>query len=59
MELIPGSFIHQLPDISMLGHTYLAEGWSFWLLHIAPYVLDGILPVEYYEHLMDLVSIAQ
>jgi len=59
MELIPASFIRQLPDISMLAHTYLAEGWSFWLLHIAPYALDGILPAVYYEHLMDLVSITQ
>ena len=59
MELIPVLFIHQLPDISMLAHTYLAEGWSFWLLHIAPYALDGILPAVYYKHLMDLVSITQ
>ena len=59
MELIPVSFIHQLPDISTLGHTYLAEGWSFWLLHIAPYALDGILLVEYYNHLMDLTVITQ
>ena len=59
MELIPGSFIRQLPDISTLGHTYLAEGWSFWLLHLAPYALDGILPVEYYDHLMDLVAITR
>ena len=43
----------------MLAHMYLAEGWSFWLLHIAPYALDGILPAVYYEHLMDLVSITQ
>ena len=59
MELIPASFVRQLPDISTLGHTYLAEGWSFWLLHIAPYALDGILPVEYYDHVMDLVAITQ
>jgi len=59
MELIPALFIRQLPDISTLGHTYLAEGWSFWLLHIAPYALDGILPVEYYNHLMDLVAITR
>jgi len=59
MELIPALFIHQLPDISTLGHTYLAEGWSFWLLHIAPYALDGILLVEYYNHLMDLTVITQ
>jgi hypothetical protein len=59
MELIPASFIRQLPDILTLGHTYLAEGWNFWLLHIAPYALDGILPVVYYDHIMDLVSITQ
>jgi hypothetical protein len=41
----------------LLGHTYLAEGWSFWLLHIAPYALDRVLPVEYYTHLLDLVAI--
>ena len=57
METIPASFIHRLPDSSMLGHTYLAEGWSSWLLHIAPFALDGILPVEYYNHVMDLVAI--
>jgi len=57
MELIPGLFIHQLPNISTLGHMYLAEGWSFWLLHLAPCALDGILPVKYYDHLMDLVAI--
>lgn len=39
--------------------TYLAEGWSFWLLLIAPYALDGILPDEYYNHLMDLIAITQ
>ena len=59
MELIPASFIRQLPDISTLGHTYLAEGWSFWLLHIAPFALDGILPAVYYNHVMDLVAITQ
>jgi len=59
MELIPASFIRQLPDISTLGHTYLAEGWSFWLLHIAPYALDGTLPVVYYNHLLDLASITR
>ena len=59
MELIPASFIHQLPDILTLGHTYLAEGWCFWLLHITPYTLDGILPIEYYDHLMDLIVITQ
>lgn len=59
MELIPASFIRQLPDISTLGHTYLAEGWSFWLLHIAPYALDRILPLEYYNHFMQLVSITR
>ena len=57
MELIPASFIHQFPDIQTLGHTYLAEGWCFWCLHLAPYALDGILPVKYYDHLMDLVVI--
>ena len=41
MELIPVSFICQLPDILTMGHTYLTEGWSFWLLHIAPYALDS------------------
>ena len=59
MELIPASFIRQLPDISTLGHTYLAEGWSFWLLHIAPYALDHTLPVVYYNHLMELASITR
>ena len=59
MDLIPASFIRQLPDISTLGHMYLAEGWSFWLLHIAPYALDGILPLEYYDHLMSLISITR
>ena len=59
MELIPALFIRQLPDISTLGHMYLAEGWSFWLLHIAPYALDGILPVNYYDHLMDLIAITR
>ena len=59
MELIPASCIRQLPDISTLGHTYLAEGWSFWLLHIAPYALDRILPVKYYDHLMDLIAITR
>lgn len=38
---------------------YLAEGWSFWLLHIAPYALDRTLPLEYYNHVMDLVAITK
>ena len=57
MELIPVLFICQLPDILTMGHMYLAEGWSFWLLHIAPYALDSILPLKYYDHIMDPVAI--
>jgi len=59
MGFIPAYFIRQLPNIATLGHTYLAEGWCFWLLHIAPYALEGVLPPEYYTHLLDLISIVR
>jgi hypothetical protein len=54
--LIPSEFSRALPDIARKPDLN-AEGWFFWFVALAPYVLDGILQESYYKHAMDLVAI--
>jgi hypothetical protein len=40
-KTIPSTFGRQTPNIYKERGQFLAEDWSFWILHIAPHVLNG------------------
>jgi hypothetical protein len=46
---IPSSFVGMLPDIAQDRNLYKAEAYAFWIQHMAPILLKGILPSRYYE----------
>jgi hypothetical protein len=46
---IPSSFVGMLPDIAQDRNLYKAEAYAFWIQHMAPILLKGILPSCYYE----------
>jgi hypothetical protein len=46
---IPSAFVGTLPNIAEDGNLYKAEAYSFWFQYIAPVVLHGRLPDQYYR----------
>jgi hypothetical protein len=48
-KTIPSSFVGTLPDIAQDRNLYKAEAYAFWIPHIAPILLKGVLPDQYYK----------
>jgi hypothetical protein len=44
--------IRLMPDIALHASKYTAESWAFWMTWLAPYLLEGRLPDEHYQHLL-------
>jgi hypothetical protein len=57
IRMTPSWMVRAMPDIHLHSTKYTAESWAFWLTWMAPYLLEGRLPVEHYEHLLLLVDI--
>lgn len=53
----PSSMVRAMPDIFLHATKYTAESWAFWITWLAPYLLEGRLPNDHYEHLLLLVDI--
>ncbi|KAJ3716065.1 hypothetical protein C8R42DRAFT_698103 [Lentinula raphanica] len=56
-SMIPSAFGARPPNVAEDKQATTADTWSFWLLYIAPVLLDGKLPPPYHHHLCDLSSI--
>jgi hypothetical protein len=55
---IPSAFSPQIPDISKKGSYFSADMWSFWILYLAPVLLqDRFKKPKYYDHFIDLVHL--
>lgn len=55
---IPSAFVRHLPNIESDRSQFTAEGWCFWFMNLAPFVLQNQFPdPKYYRHLCDLVDI--
>lgn len=56
---IPGSFTRALPNIYKEEHLYIAETYAFWMMYLAPILLEGrwVDTNKYYEHAVLLSSI--
>jgi hypothetical protein len=55
---IPSAFVRHLPNIESDRSQFTAEGWCFWFMNVAPFVLQNRFPdPKYYRHLCDLVDI--
>lgn len=52
---IPAAFVGTLPNITEDGHLYKAEAYSFWFQFIAPILLEGRLPAQYYRYVLQLL----
>lgn len=49
LQTIPSEFVGTLPDIAQDQYHYKAEAYSFWILFIAPVVLENRLSETYYK----------
>src|SRR5258708_19460990 len=50
---IPAAFGQRTLNIYTEAHVFMAEDWSFWLIHLAPLVLKGHFRCpKYYKHFM-------
>ncbi|KAG8687803.1 hypothetical protein FRC09_013270, partial [Ceratobasidium sp. 395] len=47
-KTIPGFFVGTLPDIAQDANLFKAEGFGFWIQHLAPILLANRLPEPYY-----------
>ncbi|QRV98769.1 Transposase family tnp2 [Ceratobasidium sp. AG-Ba] len=56
-KTIPAQFIGTIPDIDKDFGLYKAEAHSFWFTHLAPILLNGVLPREYYLHFLAMREI--
>jgi hypothetical protein len=55
---IPSAFVRSLPNIAIDRSYITAEGWGFWFMYLAPFLLQGrFSDAKYYHHLCDLVDI--
>ncbi len=46
------------PNIWTQKHQFTAEDWSFWMIHLAPFILKGHFNrLKYYKHFMKWNSI--
>ncbi|QRW03146.1 Transposase family tnp2 [Ceratobasidium sp. AG-Ba] len=56
-KTIPAQFVGTIPDIDKDFGLYKAEAHSFWFTHLAPVLLNGVLPNEYYVHFLAMREI--
>ncbi|KAF8601363.1 hypothetical protein BDV93DRAFT_395350, partial [Ceratobasidium sp. AG-I] len=56
-KTIPAQFVGSLPDIDKDMSRYTAESYSFWFTYLAPILLNGKLPREYYRHFLAMREI--
>ena len=50
---IPASFGHKTPNIHTKAYLFMAEDWSFWLVHLVPLLLKGHFRCpKYYKHFL-------
>jgi hypothetical protein len=55
---IPAAFVRSLPNIATDRSSFTAEAWSFWFMHLAPFLLlNRFADQKYHRHLCDLVDI--
>jgi hypothetical protein len=57
----PSSMVRAMPNIDIHASKFTAEAWAFWITWIAPYVMEGRLPQEHYDHLIlftDIIKVA-
>ena len=55
---IPSAFVRSLPNIAVDRSYVTAEGWGFWFMYLAPFLLQHRFADEkYHRHLCDLVDI--
>jgi hypothetical protein len=47
---VPSSFVSAMHDIAQDANLYTAELYAFWVQYVAPIVLKGKLPEDYYEY---------
>jgi len=59
MKYIPSTFVRRLLNLANSCSSYTAEGWSFWMIHLAPILLKEVLPDPYYTHFIDLVRLTK
>jgi hypothetical protein len=55
-QWMPAAFVGLIPNIDTDFSTFTAEASAFWMMHIAPHVLQDRLPDPYYSHLLNLIS---
>ncbi|QRV96879.1 Transposase family tnp2 [Ceratobasidium sp. AG-Ba] len=56
-KTIPAQFVGTIPDIDKDFGIYKVEAHSFWFMHLAPVLLNGVLPNEYYMHFLAMREI--
>jgi hypothetical protein len=59
LKFIPSEFVGTIHDIDQDISLYKAEGYSFWILYLAPILLKNRLPPKHYQHLLDLCEIIE
>jgi Transposase family tnp2 len=58
VKLIPASFVRVLGNISEERSKFTAESWGFWLMYLAPILLNNRFSDDkYYTHMCALVKI--
>ncbi|KAF9003708.1 hypothetical protein BDZ89DRAFT_967483 [Hymenopellis radicata] len=57
---IPSAFSANPPNVADDKQATTADSWSFWMLHLAPVLLENRFPRPiYYKHFIDLVDIVE
>lgn len=55
---IPSAFVRSLGNLAEDSSYFMAEGWAFWFMYLAPILLQGRFQKEvYYCHLCELADI--
>ena len=54
---IPSAFVRSLGNINDDQANYTAEGWAFWFMYLAPFLLKNRLSNNCYRHMCQLVEI--
>lgn len=49
-EYHPFMFRSQIPNFVESRQGCTADSWSFWIQHLAPVLLDGLVPSIYYKN---------
>ena len=54
---IPSAFIRSLGNIESDQSNYTAEGWAFWFMYLAPFLLKNRLNDHCFRHMCQLVEV--